>query len=353
MSAVFAEWQPRYADHNIATFPVTPDKVPAVKGYLRVGLNASDQLAMKFPANDAFGLACRRNRITVLDVDTPDERVLADGLTRHGQTPFIVRSGSGNFQAWYRHGGEKRRVRPDPERPIDILGDGFVVCPPSIGSKGQYQIIQGCMDDLDRLPRMKHPVVVEPESKQSSVDPSPSVSHKIRVPAVPVPSHSADWAAVQKERGQRNDTLFRRLLRAAHHIDTKEDLMQIAVHINNEFALPLGGDEVVKTTASAWRYKEQGRLFVTGGEATAVVFHSDVEHLWNQPLALILLVQLRMAHSWRNGGEFTLALAMADSLGVSAKTFRAARDVLVDRYFLEITHPGGKGKNDPPRVRLL
>lgn len=129
--------------------------------------------------------------------------------------------------------------------------------------------------------------------------------------------------------------------------------MQVAAKVNDGFATPLPGDEVVKVAASAWRYKEQDRLFVPGGEATAVIFHSDVEHLWNQPLALKLLIHLRMVHSWRNGAEFTLALATAESLGVSPKTFRAARDMLVERYFLEITHPGGKGKNDPPRARLL
>jgi hypothetical protein len=136
----FAEWQPRYADHGIATFPVVIDgsgKRPAVKGYLKVGSNLSRELALRFAANDAFGfvLGCR-HRITVLDIDTPDERVLSAALAKHGASPFVVRSGSGNGQAWYRHGGEGRHVRPwGREPPIDVLGGGYVVAPPSVGTR--------------------------------------------------------------------------------------------------------------------------------------------------------------------------------------------------------------------------
>ncbi|TIO43494.1 MAG: hypothetical protein E5X98_26920, partial [Mesorhizobium sp.] len=67
MSGVFAEWQPVYAEHGIATFPVSivgKDKKPAVKGYLKLGSKVSGQLAIKFPGHDAIGLACKRNKIT-------------------------------------------------------------------------------------------------------------------------------------------------------------------------------------------------------------------------------------------------------------------------------------------------
>ena len=127
----------------------------------------------------------------------------------------------------------------------------------------------------------------------------------------------------------------------------------MASHANAQFAIPLPGDEVARVAASVWKYKESGRLFTPGGEATAVVFHSDMEHLWDAPMALNLLVRLRMAHGWRNGRPFALAKETAEALGVSVPTYRAARDVLVDRHFLEIIHPGGRGKNDPPQARLL
>src|SRR5829696_5827270 len=90
----FAEWQPRYAQHGIATFPVVIDgsgKRPAVKGYLKVGSDLSRHLALRFAANDAFGFALGRyNRITVLDVDTRDDREGAEAF----RTPIPAPCGS-------------------------------------------------------------------------------------------------------------------------------------------------------------------------------------------------------------------------------------------------------------------
>ncbi|WP_394893418.1 bifunctional DNA primase/polymerase [Mesorhizobium sp. AaZ16] len=149
------------------------DKRPAVKGYLKIGDRTSEQLALKFANDNAFGFACKRSQITVLDVDAPDERLLADALDQHGPSPLIIRSGSGNFQAWYRNNGEGRRVRPDPAKPIDILGDGFVVAPPSQGSKGQYQIIAGTLDDIERLPTMRRPCTRNVHNITKHPSPSP------------------------------------------------------------------------------------------------------------------------------------------------------------------------------------
>ncbi|MGY5793684.1 bifunctional DNA primase/polymerase len=343
MTGAFAEWQPRYAAHGISTFPVVVDdkrKKPAVKGYLKIGLPTSGQLALKFPAHNALGIACKRNRLTILDVDTTDERELADGLSRHGQTPFIVRSGSGHFQAWYRNSGESRHIRPDPERPVDILGDGYVVAPPSIGARGRYQIIQGKLDDLDNLPAMAN--VIKPVAS-FRIDPKMS---------------ARDDKGISRANGMRagdgrNNSLFTRALRQAHQASTQEDLIQMVQHANQQFAEPLPADEVLSVSKSAWKYKQQGRLMVTGGEATAVIFQSDIDHLWDQPNAVSLLIRLRLANGHRNGNGFALSSAFAESMDMSIPTFRAARDVLVDRFFIEILHPGGKGKNDPPIVRLL
>ena len=39
MTGLFAEWQPRYAEHRVATFPVE-GKRPCVRAWDRVGLRA-------------------------------------------------------------------------------------------------------------------------------------------------------------------------------------------------------------------------------------------------------------------------------------------------------------------------
>jgi hypothetical protein len=79
---VFPTWQPRYAAHGIPTFPVTAEKKPATTGYLSTGLSGSAKLARKFTDAEAFGFACGlRNKLTLADIDSTDERVLADALT--------------------------------------------------------------------------------------------------------------------------------------------------------------------------------------------------------------------------------------------------------------------------------
>ncbi len=111
--STFARWQPEYAAHGIALYPMR-DKRPAIRGYAKIGLGRSRALARQFPDADAFGfVAGKRSGVTVLDVDTSDETVLADALDRHGKTPLIVRSGGhGHWQAWYKWNGERRRIRP-------------------------------------------------------------------------------------------------------------------------------------------------------------------------------------------------------------------------------------------------
>src|SRR6516164_10202458 len=157
MSAgVFQTFQPQYAAHRIATFPVV-DKRPAVRGYPRIGLRASAELASKFVDATALGFMCgRRSRVTVLDIDTSDERLLTDAFSRHGATPIIVRTASGKFHAWYRHSNERRRIRPwGDDLPIDLLGSGgFVIAPPSTTGRGSYEFIHGGLHDVTKLPRM-------------------------------------------------------------------------------------------------------------------------------------------------------------------------------------------------------
>ena len=69
MSGIFAKFQPRYAEQNVITFPVSPDKKPAIKNWQKVGLDGSAKHAEKFSAVDTFGLPLGpRSDITILDV---------------------------------------------------------------------------------------------------------------------------------------------------------------------------------------------------------------------------------------------------------------------------------------------
>jgi hypothetical protein len=309
--ALFAEWQPQYAERGIATFPVVgAEKRPAVGNYLRMGLRASCSLAARFPGAMAFGLACIPSRITILDVDTPDERVLADVLSEFGPTPFIVRSGSGNFQAWYRHNGEKRRVKKPGERPIDILGDGFVVAPPSRGAKGTYTIVEGSLDDLPDLPVMR---------RSTTKTPAPRAIQ-------------GNWGRIQK--GARNEALFRSCMRAAPRCQSFDDLLWQAVMMNAaELCEPLSDAEVAGVARSAWGYEISGTNFFDGRPRVAATFE-EVDDLMDQnPDAYILLTKLR--RRWRRGEHFAIANAMCATMpggGWTPKRFAAARRALEEDY---------------------
>jgi len=127
----YSHWQPIYAERG-TLIPCGDNKIPLVKNPQKFGRDASAEIANKFSDASAFGYYCgRSNGITVLDVDTTDERVLADDMSRHGPTPIVVRTGSGKFHALYRHNNERRYVRGWEGLPIDLLGAGLAIAPPS------------------------------------------------------------------------------------------------------------------------------------------------------------------------------------------------------------------------------
>jgi hypothetical protein len=329
---VFAELQAQYATHGIATFPVRVTdgvKKPAIRGWQRIGLPASAKLAEKFAGADAFGFCLgRRSGLTILDVDRNDERAFADALDRHGQTPIVVRSGSGNHQAWYRHNGEPRLIRPEPDKPVDFLGSGFVVAPPSRGLKSNYHFIRGSLDDLDHLPHLRGlPAKVNDQTARAA----PQDIERIR-------------------EGRRNKSLWEICMKAAHDCDEFDALLDVARTRNAEFSPPLSDAEVVGVAVSAWGYTERGDNWLGCGRRVALP-HATVDRLAAQhPHAYALLSILKRLHGGRD--EFVLAKKMADKLGWSLPTFKAARKVLEDQGEIRCISRGGKGAHDPPRYAL-
>jgi hypothetical protein len=257
----FDKWQADYAAHGVATFPVDGNKRPMVTRYSNFGLVGSSKIDSKFANAPAIGFMCgRRSGVTVLDWDSTDERGFADALNRHGQTPIIVRSGSGHLQGWYRHAGERRLIRPRRDDPIDILGGGFVVAPPSRVARGSYQFIQGSLDDLASLPTLN-------DAPSTVPDVTP-----------------ADWGSLRDGNG-RNDALLRLLGRAAHGCDDFDQLLDYATTKNGQLGEPMEDARVVSTAKSVWKMQCEGRnwfgrpgvhLF-SDGPAAALDVHSHPE----------------------------------------------------------------------------
>jgi hypothetical protein len=299
----FQYWQRLYAEHQIATFPVrvsNKGKVPAIRGWQRIGLTGSSKLAQKFAGAPAFGFCPgRRSGLTILDVDNSDERILADALDRYGPTPVIVRSGSGNFQAWYSYNGEKRLIRPEPD--IDVLGSGLVVAPPSQGMKGNYRFIQGHLDDLAGLPTMQN----------------------IKITSPPLSPTSPPIEAVTE--GNRNNTLWRYCMQTARYCDDVNALIDVAHTRNAEYVPPLPDNEVEKIAKSAWDYTERGNnrfgqtgVWFSSGEVNSFIT-TDQD-------AFLLLSYLKS----NNGPNRTFIAAnwLADTLGWTRKRFAGARNRL-------------------------
>jgi len=149
----FAQIQAAYGAIRVATYPLTADKVPAVRAYQRIGANYSAQLALRFPEAMAGGFcAGPHSAVTVVDIDSSDDNLVYEVQNRFGSTPLQVVTPSGGRHLYYRYGGETRRIRLLPD--VDILGAGNVVCAGSETAKGRYQIERGSLEDVSRLPSM-------------------------------------------------------------------------------------------------------------------------------------------------------------------------------------------------------
>jgi hypothetical protein len=311
---IFAHWQPIYSEHGIATFPVRLGEVkkPSVKNYLKIGKAASAAFAERFGEANAFGFACERNKITILDVDTDDEHVLADALDKHGQTPIVIRSGSGHFHAWYRRNGERRHVRPWNGLPIDVLGGGYVVAPPSVATKGTYGFLQGSLDDIASLPTLRNV----------------SDLIKVRKPAATrEPDRDRSWSEMRDGSG-RNDALFRDLGHKAHYVASFDELLAYARSRNAEFGELMPDAEVIHTAGNIWGYECKGtNWFGAGPERQA-----EIDGLIAEPYIIALLEWCKVHHSRDN--TLMLADGLSERLGWPRRAVPNARRSLVARGLL-------------------
>ena len=334
---VFGEWQPQYAEAGLVTFPVDiTRKAPAVGNYLKAGLHASNQWAMKFPDANALGIVCgRRNRLTVLDIDEPCENLLADALASFGPSPLIARTASGKFHAYYRHNGEKRKIRGVIEgRGVDLLGaGGMAIAPPSSGENGRYEFIQGSLADFGNLSVMRG--------------------------LVPEPVAISPGGEILAANGQRNDTLFKLCLREAGSVADSDALRAFALSINTSGAWePLPVDEVLRTASGAWEKQANGTNWVGSGpkiitdvsEFDRVFFPAEGKP---EPVAAdahYLLSILRRLHF--DKATFVCANAMHKRVGWTLVRLQRARRFLEAMGCVVIVRHASRQENVPALYRF-
>ena len=301
----FSNAQPLYAEHGIATFPVTAAKKPSVRGYMHTGLKGSQNLAARFGSAPALGFATDdRNGVTVIDIDTPDERALVQALDRHGPTPLIARTGSGKFHAYYRHNGERRRIRPWHGREIDLLGrGGYVIAPPSAVEKGSYRFIEGTLDDVHQLPAMRNLDLPKPI-----------------------------------EQGSRNNELWRHCMKHAHHVDNFDALIDVARTFNDNCLPPMEDAEVMSVATSAWNYTERGQNRF--GQFGAWFPIDEVKKMIDNQDAFFLLAFLR-AHQGPDA-TFMCANGLAETFGWTRKRLADARHRLIELGYFRVLRQAGQ-----------
>jgi hypothetical protein len=316
MSGLYSQWQPTYAAHGFTTIPCSTDEKGAlIKGSLgRVGLNGSNELAAKFTDTNAFGIPCGpRNGLTVLDVDSKHQRVLDDAVARHGEPRIIVRTASRKYHCYYSHNGERRHIRPWPGLPIDLLGSGFVYGPPSLYGRGQYEIIHGKLDDLDRLTKLR------------GIDQN-------------VGRASQPQRAETVRKGRRNDWLWKQCMRHAHHCDDLAALVDVARTQNESCNPPLPDADIMSIARSAWKITEEGRNYF--GQHGARFSLAEVIAMITMPDAFTLLGYLRAMNG--RTAEFWIANGLARTFTWDRERFARARKQLIALGHVRQTKPARK-----------
>jgi hypothetical protein len=252
--------------------------------------------------------------------DTTDSKVADDAIQRHGQPVIVTRTASGKLHLLYRYNGERRRIRPWPALPIDLLGDnGYALAAPSRVEKGSYEIIHGGLDDLDRLKPMAgiEPAIV-----------------------APLP---AKWIGMRQGDG-RNRALWERCMRSGAGCSL-DGMMEIARDANQSFKEPLMDAEVVKVANSAWQHDAAGMNFFS--RPRVMLDHDTVDTLAiSNPDAMVLLIMLQRYHGGND--RFVLAKPMAARMRWTLPRWRAAREHLERTELIRCVHRGGRGPTDPP-----
>ncbi|MEQ8431717.1 MAG: bifunctional DNA primase/polymerase [Roseovarius sp.] len=328
---VFAQNACEYADRGLAAFPVdTRHKRPAVKGWQKATPGDARKWARspKFGASDGLGIVMgQQSWVTEVDVDAVGEAWLAAAMQRFGETPISISTASGKSKLWYRHNGEPRKIRPFNGLPIDILGAGFTIAPPSwredLGAS--YAFRTGSLSDIANLPT--------------------------------IPTGAFDVGTFQAaegvQAGQRNQSLWRWCMAQARYCDDVAALVDAAATWVSAFPDPLSAGEIERCAKSAWSYQSTGRNYL--GLKKPQLSEGDfiMDNLIEYPEAFALHQLFQRWHG--NRSSFAIApraMSEAQSPPWPRRRIEQARDILVERGYLEEISAPTKSKRKAGLYRL-
>ena len=233
-------------------------------------------------------------------------------MSHYGASPLVSRTSSGGHHLYYRHEGERRRIRDPYWRnrnvAVDVLGNGFVVAPPSRGPKGDYRFIQGTLDDVEHLPAIQRR-----------------------------PLDTADEETVPE--GWRNDQLFRHCMKCAAQAESLEEVIKEAHSFNARCVPALEEREVIRTAQSAWKYEVRG--LNRFGQYGAWFPLDELTGLLTDQDAFVLLAYLRAYNGpW---SRFMCTNSLSERLHWSRRRLPAARNRLIERDYIRCVAQAGQG----------
>ncbi len=324
--------------YGLAPFPCGGDdgKRPLVKGFTsrRFSQNTLREFIGKFGDCNVGIATGKLSNITVVDVDDPE--IVEQMLHKFGDTLLIIHTPSGGAHLFYRWNGESCRNLRNESLDVDIKGQGgFVVVPPSVRptTGTPYVFDRGSFADVSILAK------INPNSLNSGS----SSAEVVSVRGIPV--------------GNRNNTIFHKMLREVRHCDALADLSDVAHTINdNHTEEPLPAKELHRIVDHVWFMEQTGQNWV--GQGARIFFTEDeIDVLAPFPSAMAFLAAVIRRFHWDpNKGDFVLSdAAMArDHVidGWGRKRYRAAIGTLLELGFLEQTHQG-RAKGDPHQYRVL
>lgn len=328
MSAVFSSHASEYIDAGLVAFPVdTRAKKPLVSNWDKVGCRASKSWAGNPRFSEVDGIGVKMGRIVEVDVDAAGDAWMQAAVERFGDTPIKIRTASGKSKLWYRHNSEGRWIRPIKGQPIDILGAGFTIAPPSwredLGTS--YRFLTGSPANLNQLPCIRQDALSGGYTRPAE---------GVRV-------------------GERNNSVWRYCMAQARHCDDVEALIDVAVTWASAFPDPLPGAEIERCARSAWGYESAGRNFL--GLKRPQISEADkiMDALLDKPDALVLYQLFQRWHSGRD--VFAIAPRAMSSAGSPPwrwERISKARDVLIGRGFIEEVSAPEQGRRKAGRYRI-
>lgn len=321
---IYAHHAHAYADAGLPVFPVnTRDKRPAVRGWQGASPRRARGWASNARLGDCDGLGIvmgKPSGITEIDVDAVGDAWVSAAIERFGDTPIVIRTASGKAKLWYRHNGEGRQIRPIAGQPIDVLGGGFTIAPPSWREdlSASYAFATGGLDDLRQLPTIRTGAFQDGFTR----------------------------AAEAVQQGERNDSLWRYCMAQSRHCDDVDALIDVAVTWASAFPEPLSNAEAERCARSAWRYESEGRNFLGLRKPQLNAQDKLMDDLIDQPEAYLLLQMFLRWHSHRS--HFAIAPRAMSNAGSPPWHFSRiirARDVLLDRGIIEEIVAPAQGKH--------